>query len=1571
MKRLLATLFGLSVSALALAQSSGAPNNGVNELEIIPGTAIVTLKESGSLGAPAAGNSEARGWLANKTRILQNQNARANGLGAPNANANPKATAALSKLNRTFTIDLPSGQSLNEALDALKALPEVENAEPAQLYRTTYVPNDPLYSSQWEHQLTNMEAAWDVERGEADVIVAIVDSGVDYLHEDLQSNMWTNTDGSHGYDFINLNTQSWIDAGYELIEGEDYVGWDNDPMDFNGHGTHCAGIVAAADNEVGIVGVAPGTKIMALRAGFSIRRGTQTYGSLPHSAIINSIIFAADNGADVINMSFGGGGYSESLKNAIDYAYSQGVVLVSSAGNEDYWVEGYPANYPGVISVASLGETGEKAYYSTYGSWVDIAAPGGDMLNGRGILSTVPSVGTLSSSTGYRELQGTSMAGPYVAGAAALLLSHQPQLTQQEVENALIESGDEIVNPSGNKVYGLSSLNVNALINYTQFSTETVAISYPNARQLLNGIVEIEGDTDGAYTLEIGAGKYPSSWQSIASGGTTSGVLGQLDTSSYSDGIYSLRLRGLSGTRDISFVQIDSRLKQGWSQKSILESYSNPLAPTVADLDGDGTKEIITRTLRFDANGKYQAGVYVASADGNDFNNFPVIHPELDDPRSMSPVVGEFDPASPGKEVFVIYSNTGSANDYHLFIYSALGEVLLQRQFATNNTHDKYALAGDFDNDGIDELVVTDGTTQVLSLESDLSIVANTTAVFNTARSIAAADLNQDGVLDIVAAGSSSDYSTYFIQVLNFDGSTQWSQEFTGSLSQYAPILVTDFDLDATLEIAVMAYNGDAELNIIEHDGQAFTANGQAQWPLNLTSGDTRGSSNGLTVSDIDSDGYVDLIYGSSKSGTNAGHYISARNRFGELILDIRIPETEFESNIYSTARYASHWVQPLVADIDSDGELEILTPDRAINREFIALNLDGSLVDGFPLKIDLQSLQGINNPIVDDLENDGILDLVLTGYQPAIFEFGTYDESLVQWSSFQNGEQKQGSLIPEITGWLSNYDNVYFRGTANAWAATPMALVNHYTWEIEVYFDANGRFKFDINGDWSLNFGDNNSDGIVEQGGGDIYITEGAGNYRIRFNDSSMTYTIEKIVTPIAPTANAGADITVEVNSVVQFDASASFDADGTIVSYAWSNGLSGVNPTMLYDTIGIYDVELTVTDDSGLTGTDTVRVTVTEEDTTFESNYPQANVRGTNNSWSTTAMELVADYTWQVTVTFGSAGNERFKFDIYGDWGTNFGDSNNDGYLEQGGGDIFITEGAGDYILTFNDELMTYSVVKVIEPVGPQADAGDDIVVRPGETVTFNGSATSEAAIVSYEWTSDAWEGTLEGQQVSFTFTVVGTYTVTLTVTDENGLSDSDTITVTVENNAPPIARIPEGDITVTLGSTVTFDGSSSYDADGNIASYLWDNGDTTATSTRTFNTLGSFEVTLQVTDNEGLSSAIESVTVTVVEEPEGVDVAFSCANGSTSPGISVYVVGNIPELGNWSVASSSQVLGTANYPTWEATFSAMPANTTIQWKCVKAYEDTLEIIQWQGGGNNTVTTGASGTVSSQGSF
>ncbi len=650
------------------------------------------------------------------------------------------------------------------------------------------------------------------------------------------------------------------------------------------------------------------------------------------------------------------------------------------------------------------------------------------------------------------------------------------------------------------------------------------------------------------------------------------------------------------------------------------------------------------------------------------------------------------------------------------------------------------------------------------------------------------------------------------------------------------------------------------------------------------------------------------------------------------------------------------------------------------------------------------------------------------------------------------------------------NVDQVYFRGTPNAWAADMQMSVadvdaDGCIWEINAEFSgaANDRFKFDINGDWAINYGDNNNDGIAELAGDDIYTTEGAGNYYITFHSVTHAYTVtQRPAGPQAPVAVAAADQTnVKMHTDVTFDGSASTDADSTIVSYVWTSGawegeLTGVNPMFhFHDVTGDFVVTLTVTDDTGLTGSDdititvnplqppvavidggnvtvglgdtvtftstgssdpdgeivaymwdngdntatstrtfnalgdvVVELTVTDDNSISDSasitvtvvdeppvsEYDQVYLRGSFNGFGLdTEMTLVSDNLWTATATFAGAANDRFKFDIFGDWSLNFGTNGGDNIADQTGGDIFITEGAGDYFITFNDLTKEFSVTKNVGPVGPTANAGDDQNVRPGTTVNFNGSAVAgDAAVASYSWTSEAWAGELTGQTPSFTFATAGTFNVTLTVEDGNELVDTDVMVVTVAENQAPVAVINNGDtIVVTVGGTVTLDGSASTDADGSVEGYLWENGDVTVTSTRTYNTVGTFQATLEVTDNEGAVSALDTITVVVEDEPVGVDVTFNCNNGNTVNGQSVYVVGNQPEVGNWAVLSNAQKLEPNGWPTWTDTLAAMPANTTIEWKCVIANEATLEIIQWQGGGNNVVTTGATGTFNSTGNF
>ncbi len=271
-------------------------------------------------------------------------------------------------------------------LDILTRSPlvkDTEYIEPNYEYQMLEVPNDPEYRKQWNFRNINVESAWDQTKGE-DLMIAVIDTGVTQV-PDLKLTKFV-----PGYDFVNDRENA---------------------EDDNGHGTHVAGVIAqSTNNGYGVAGIAHLAKIMPLKVLSASGGGTV-------ADIAEAIKFAADNGADVINMSLGGGGASRLLEEAIAYAYDKGVVIIAAAGNENLNGASYPARYPKVIGVAATDFEDAKAPYSNYGAGVDLAAPGGT--DTHKILQN-----TIDPSTGesvFVGFQGTSMAAPHVSGVAALI----------------------------------------------------------------------------------------------------------------------------------------------------------------------------------------------------------------------------------------------------------------------------------------------------------------------------------------------------------------------------------------------------------------------------------------------------------------------------------------------------------------------------------------------------------------------------------------------------------------------------------------------------------------------------------------------------------------------------------------------------------------------------------------------------------------------------------------------------------------------------------------------------------------------------------------------------------------------------------------------------------------------------------------------------------------------------------------------------------------------------------------------------------------------------------------------
>ncbi len=388
------------------------------------------------------------------------------------------------------------------AADAVMGVAGVRYVEPEQILTVDHTPTDTDYPQQWGLPKIGAPAAWDSTEGSRSVVIAIVDTGVSHTHPDVAGHL----DTADEYDFVNNDSVADDDQG---------------------HGTHVAGIAAGIENGTGIVGVAPECTILPVKV-------MDQSGAGSDLTVANGIVWAADHGADVINLSLGGYGYSQTLADAVNYANAKDCVVVAAAGNDGSYDQFSPAALPGVIGVASSDPADTASHFSNHGPAVDIAAPGSD------ILSAYWQGGSISWS-------GTSMATPFVAGAAALAKSVNPGLHQAAIAHLIATTAtDDRWNPGPDWIVGAGFLNASSLVAAARSAEATplaVTIVSPRGgytsdssnQYYASGVVTITADVsvpdsglkrvdyivDGAVVGSSTAAPYTFGWDaSGALGGT-------------------------------------------------------------------------------------------------------------------------------------------------------------------------------------------------------------------------------------------------------------------------------------------------------------------------------------------------------------------------------------------------------------------------------------------------------------------------------------------------------------------------------------------------------------------------------------------------------------------------------------------------------------------------------------------------------------------------------------------------------------------------------------------------------------------------------------------------------------------------------------------------------------------------------------------------------------------------------------------------------------------------------------------------------------------------------------------
>lgn len=651
-------------------------------------------------------------------------------------------------------VKLPANLSVEQAIMRYGRFAEIEAVQPNYYYRLAVTPNDTRFSELYGMQKISAPAAWDQTTGSANTVVAVIDTGIKYTHEDLAANMWTNGGEING-NGIDDDGNGFIDDFY----GYDFFFDDSDPLDENGHGTHVAGTIGAVgNNSLGVVGVNWNVRIMAIKIYDSDGFGTTS------TMLINAYNYVRlmkERGVNirVTNNSYSGCdeacGFDQATKDALDALGNAGILNVFAAGNNGRNIETnpvFPASYtsPLVLSVASSTSTDARSGFSNFGpTSVDVAAPGS------GILSTT------MNAANYGSLSGTSMASPHAAGAAALLSSFNPNLSAQSLKASLMNTVD-VLSPWNGVVKTGGRINIaNALQNQTVCSFNLSASSVQVSSAGETGSVNVMAAANCDYSV-----KSDAEWISVTSPNTGSGNstvnftvkannlpdMQRVGTISIGDQIFTI-IQGTpflinkpildfdgDGRTDFSAIQNTNGGMLWHNYRSILGYSAVNFGlfaddiPVSNDFDGDGRADI---AVWRNSDGTF----YVINSATNTVQIF-----QFGAPGDNPLITQDFD--GDGHADFAVTRKAGGK----LIWYIALSTGGFRIQQFGNET-DK-PLRGDFDGDGLADLAIyrpeTDSPANTFYIQksSDNGLIVVPFGISSTDR-IVPGDYDGDGITDI------------------------------------------------------------------------------------------------------------------------------------------------------------------------------------------------------------------------------------------------------------------------------------------------------------------------------------------------------------------------------------------------------------------------------------------------------------------------------------------------------------------------------------------------------------------------------------------------------------------------------------------------------------------------------------------------------------------------------------------------------------------------------------------------------------------------------------------------------